>query len=412
MNFMLFSLLLAEWQVLLAEWQPRPPLQEPFPSADQIWAVGAVCFALWLFAVGASVGSFLNVVVYRLPAGLNLSSPGSRCPRCLHPIRLRHNIPILGWLMLRGRCADCHLPIATRYPLVELLIGMIFLVVGGVELLGNGWNLPISGQTDIRQALSTNEPWSLGAAVLLHLVLLATLVSAALIDYDGHPIPQRIVLPIIFAAVLVSLWWPVVHPLPAVHSSLWVDLQLDLFMRGWRAGLVDVVAGALAGVAACWLIYSATWFRPWLARRYGGPLLLLWMAIGMVCGWQLIPWLLACWAVRYSLSSARGGDLNKHPLLPALGLIIVLLISLLLWRFVALIPLVLDERIVAQAAIYGALLVAAWVLLNATAQALPVDYDFPEPAVSASTTVESAAQSAAETVPPPSAPLSSDEPTP
>src|SRR5690349_4908409 len=72
-------------------------IRQPVLSPETIWLIGAVLFAVWLFAVGASVGSFLNVVVYRVPAGLNLLSPGSRCPRCLHPIRTQHNIPIFGW---------------------------------------------------------------------------------------------------------------------------------------------------------------------------------------------------------------------------------------------------------------------------------------------------------------------------
>lgn len=75
---------------------------------------------------GLAVGSFLNVVVHRVPRRESLVSPGSRCPRCDTPIRARRNVPVLGWLMLRGRCADCSAPISARYPLVEAGIGLLF----------------------------------------------------------------------------------------------------------------------------------------------------------------------------------------------------------------------------------------------------------------------------------------------
>lgn len=79
--------------------------------------------AMSLFGIGASLGSFLNVCLHRIPAGLSVSRPPSRCPRCLSRIGSRDNVPILGWLMLRGRCRACSLPISARYPLVEALCG-------------------------------------------------------------------------------------------------------------------------------------------------------------------------------------------------------------------------------------------------------------------------------------------------
>jgi leader peptidase (prepilin peptidase)/N-methyltransferase len=79
--------------------------------------------------LGASVGSFLNVVAYRVPRGLSLSHPPSACPRCDTRIRARHNVPVLGWLVLRGRCFDCHLPISVRYPLVEAGTGGLVAAV-------------------------------------------------------------------------------------------------------------------------------------------------------------------------------------------------------------------------------------------------------------------------------------------
>lgn len=82
-----------------------------------------------VFVFGASIGSFLNVVVYRLPAGLSLISPPSRCPQCLHKLGKTENIPVLGWLWLKGRCRWCQTSISSRYPLVEAATGIIFLLV-------------------------------------------------------------------------------------------------------------------------------------------------------------------------------------------------------------------------------------------------------------------------------------------
>ncbi|MCA1994345.1 MAG: prepilin peptidase [Coleofasciculus sp. S288] len=85
--------------------------------------------ALIVFAVGASIGSFLNVVVYRLPAKLSILWPPSRCPHCLHQLGKRENIPVFGWLWLRGRCRHCRSRISVRYPLVEAATGLLFLLV-------------------------------------------------------------------------------------------------------------------------------------------------------------------------------------------------------------------------------------------------------------------------------------------
>ena len=96
---------------------------------------------IWLFVLGAVLGSFLNVCVYRIPQHerlidqlRGLVSPGSHCPRCKAPIRKTDNIPIIGWLRLKGRCRNCRGRISFRYPLIELLNGLLFVVVYWLEL--------------------------------------------------------------------------------------------------------------------------------------------------------------------------------------------------------------------------------------------------------------------------------------
>lgn len=82
---------------------------------------------LWVFCFGAAIGSFLNVVIYRLPAGLSVLYPPSRCPHCQTRLQPYDNVPVLGWLWLQGRCRYCRWPISVRYPLIELAMGLLFL---------------------------------------------------------------------------------------------------------------------------------------------------------------------------------------------------------------------------------------------------------------------------------------------
>jgi len=82
---------------------------------------------IYVFAVGAAIGSFLNVCIGRWPEGLSVVKPRSRCPKCGHQIKASENIPILSWLMLRGKCSNCHERISIQYPIVELLVGLIWL---------------------------------------------------------------------------------------------------------------------------------------------------------------------------------------------------------------------------------------------------------------------------------------------
>jgi leader peptidase (prepilin peptidase)/N-methyltransferase len=129
---------------------------------------------IWFWAalaalLGLAIGSFLNVVIYRLPAGESIVSPPSKCPRCGSQIRNRHNVPVIGWLVLRGKCFDCGLPISPRYPLVEAATGIVFAAVTAV-LLAVG----------------------LGAVVIPALVLAAAIITGAMIAVDRHPVPRSV----------------------------------------------------------------------------------------------------------------------------------------------------------------------------------------------------------------------------
>ena len=122
---------------------------------------------LWFILFGACVGSFLNVLVYRLPRRKNLIHPPSHCPHCGHLIRWYDNVPVVGWIKLRGKCRDCRLPISFRYPCVEGFCGLFF---GGVFIL-------------IDQLLNVFLNQLIGLTLLVSLGGM-TILAACLIAYD------------------------------------------------------------------------------------------------------------------------------------------------------------------------------------------------------------------------------------
>src|SRR5712671_3978521 len=150
-----------------------------------LWAMEMIAKGFlyaWLFCMGATVGSFLNVVVYRLPRGKNLAYPGSFCPRCGHPIRLEDNIPILSWLALRGRCRDCGGRISPRYFFVELMTAAMFLIVLACEyyLPAGAFGYPT------RRLLTPSDGAAFWCMYATHVGLVTTLMAATLILGDGH----------------------------------------------------------------------------------------------------------------------------------------------------------------------------------------------------------------------------------
>ncbi len=210
--------------------------------------------------LGLVVGSFLNVVVHRLPlilernwrtecAGLlgndspveeeplSLARPGSRCPHCAHAIRAWENIPIISYLWLRGRCSECTGPISPRYPLTEFASGLLSLAVI--------WHF---------------GPTAQGAAALL---LTWTLLSLSLIDYDTQLLPDLIILPFLWLGLLLSL------------GSLFADP-------------VSAIAGAVAGYLSLWCVYKL--FKLLTGKEgmgYGDFKLLA--LLGAWLGWQYLP---------------------------------------------------------------------------------------------------------------------------
>jgi leader peptidase (prepilin peptidase) / N-methyltransferase len=214
-------------------------------------------FFVLIFMLGSSIGSFLNVVIYRLPHGLSLVRPASRCPKCESPIRLWHNVPVFGWLMLRGRCADCEVPISARYPLIELLTGILFLAL---------WHDLAGGLTTADVIARSGFVLDVVIPFALYGVFIAGLIAIAFIDLDYFVIPDVMSLPAIPLGILVTY---------AAGHAVGVSIE-------------DSMIGALAGVGAIIaisLVYGALTGR----EGMGGGYWKLLGAIGAWVGWQALP---------------------------------------------------------------------------------------------------------------------------
>ena len=216
-------------------------------------------FSISCGILGLLVGSFLNVVVHRLPRmmerdwqiqcaelrgeaapdneQISLARPGSRCPGCGHSITALENIPVISWLLLRGKCSSCHKAISPRYPVVEALTGIL-------------------------SALAAIH-FGFGGAAVGAIVLIWCLIALTFIDFDTQLLPDSITLPL-----------------------LWIGLLFNLF--GTFTDLPSAVIGAMGGYLALWSVY---WGFKLVTGKEGmgyGDFKLL-AALGAWLGWQILP---------------------------------------------------------------------------------------------------------------------------
>ena len=243
----------------------------------------------WLFMFGASIGSFLNVVIYRTPRGISLLGT-SRCPRCCQAIRPRDNLPVFGWLALRGRCRTCRLPISPRYPLVELTVAVLILVLATLEVLQAGANLPAEYDSVVGRAaiswLIRRPNWDLISTFSYHGALLCILLSWALIRYDGLAIPRGYVLFATMCAIAAPVFRPAVHPIA------WIAEQPAWLAAHPWAGRIGT---SLVGLAAGVLIASVLSGIDALTRRRWGCVveslrdrIAALGLVGIALGWQAV----------------------------------------------------------------------------------------------------------------------------
>ena len=260
---------------------------------------------LFILAIfGLIVGSFLNVVIARVPAGESISSPGSRCPLCGHVLSPMENIPVLSWLILHGKCRNCKSQISLRYPLVELGSAGLWLVLGI-------WALH---QTD------SGGFFGLDFSPLLPLVLIlgSAGVALALIDHDTMRLPNAIVYPL-YPVTLIGLLlagfasgrWELLNSL--IGGSMWVILIGGIYLlSGGRAmGMGDVKLAPILGVTLGWIGVSTAALGLFFAFVTGaifglvliatkrassrgsvpfGPFLLVGALISFICGVNVWNW--------------------------------------------------------------------------------------------------------------------------
>ncbi len=194
-------------------------------------------FAVVSLLLGLVVGSFLNVVIWRLPRGESLVHPGSYCPKCGSAVRWFDNVPVLSWLILRGRCRDCKEPISVRYPLVEAATGVGFVLA--FWRIGLDWPLLVA--------------WA----------FIAVMISVALIDHDHMIIPDKIVLPgaLLGLAAAVAVdpqrWWT--YLAGGLGAAAFMFLLVMLWPGGMGPGDVKMALfmGAVLGVSVTVALFLA-----------------------------------------------------------------------------------------------------------------------------------------------------------
>lgn len=239
-------------------------------------------FAAFAFALGAIIGSFLNVLILRFPRGESLVSPSSRCPECGATIRWYHNIPIASWLAIGGRCHDCNARISPRYPLIEGLVAIL--------------TLGLWVKTAHPHFESAASPTQLPLAAVLipfggYLVFLALSTAIAGIDFDHYIVPHTLTLPGIGLG-LAYPWlvdWLVA---PGTLHGFWPPVT-------WRESLL----GAATGAATVAVIYYG-----YLAVRgiegLGGGDFTLMAFVGAWLGWPALPFVFFAASLQGLLAAA------------------------------------------------------------------------------------------------------------
>lgn len=262
-------------------------------------AVAEVATVAWFFVVGASIGSFLNVVAYRLPRGMSLSRPKSHCPACGHLIRRSDNVPIIGWLRLRGRCRDCNARISIRYPLVELVSGVIFVALLSLELLSGGESLPMRTPNLYAGVVWTlwYTKWDLVGIYLYQVFLLSILGAVVLIADDAVRMPRKLIVLGLVVGLIAPMGFAGLRPVPmsdwGAFARDWVrglsPALTDVFhvptMSSAAAILVEGVVGAVVGLLCGVFVREGIRPRPAENAAYATiPLVLA--IVGAFLGWQ------------------------------------------------------------------------------------------------------------------------------
>ncbi|MEJ7623098.1 MAG: prepilin peptidase [Pyrinomonadaceae bacterium] len=212
-----------------------------------------------VFVLGACIGSFLNVVIYRVPDELSLLT-SSACPKCHKSIPFYYNVPIIGWLLLGGKCVNCKEAIAWRYPAVELLTALVFVLV--YSQIGLNAYLPLA------------------------LVFAATMIALVFIDAEHMILPNVITYPLFIGALTVRVIYPLVFDNSYFSDTMYGPISWLAGWPVWSVSLAGGLFGALIGGGSLWLV-GAIWkaLRGVDAMGLGDVKLLL--GVGSLLGWRL-----------------------------------------------------------------------------------------------------------------------------
>jgi len=254
--------------------------------------VSQILYSVFIFCFGATVGSFLNVVIYRMPRGKSLIWPGSHCPKCYHELSMvtGENIPILGWFIIGGKCRHCGEPVSFRYPLVELLTACF--AVGSYWFLVRYQGRPVG----------VFVVWS-GLALAI--------VAAGVIDLRSYIIPDAITKTGMLMAPIVSVLIPSIHP-----------------ALGWPQDMarIDALLSSVIGMAAgSGFVYLAGVLGKVIFGREAmgfGDVKFVGM-IGGFLGWQAIVWTFIIGSILglvFVIVGAVKTERGALPFAPSLGL--------------------------------------------------------------------------------------------
>jgi leader peptidase (prepilin peptidase)/N-methyltransferase len=281
--------------------------------------------ACWFGFIGACIGSFLNVVAYRMPRRMSVVWKPSHCPQCGHDIRARDNLPVLGWLLLAGRCRDCRAPISPRYAIVEAIMGAAFFALAYVELFSGGANLiggPVVNGVGAWDVVWRPE-WPLLLAYLFHVTLLSLLMTAALIALDDEVAPLSLIAFAVLVVIAATLRWRLHHFVPFPAAG------------GPRAG-VEAGLGFAVGVFAALVASQVVPYKEIAERERRRRNLAL--ALGSTGGFLGLSPLMTVAAAAAILAgawcAARGKRQELFRVLPA-AVFVAAMLHIALWRQLA-----------------------------------------------------------------------------
>ncbi|NNE99697.1 MAG: prepilin peptidase [Pyrinomonadaceae bacterium] len=216
---------------------------------------------IFVFFLGSVIGSFLNVVIHRIPHEQSIVFPNSKCPKCEKKIKAYDNIPILSWLILGGKCRNCNDPISVRYPAVEFLTGSLFVLTF----------------------------WQIGLTAFLPVVFVfvATMVSLIFIDSEHMILPNVITYPMLVFALLIRISFPLIFGNAIFFSDLsFYPMTLLHSQPIWLVSLAGAAFGALVGGGSLWLV-GEIWKRLRGVDAMGLGDVKMMFGVGALLGWRL-----------------------------------------------------------------------------------------------------------------------------